>query len=325
MLKMSKIAFKCSEFIIEDVSDKLPRHRNYPFGANDIVDPTDGKPAVLGQYSERRGGLDGLTRVVVHQTAGSIKDSGFTACRNTAEFFVRDPAWVKKDDVWRWVGNGRGYPGMGYTWFVPYQPEVYGKTPVIYQTNPLPLKTWHTTGWNSFSGGLVFQGLFPEYFSASGTHHQPSQIQMRIFKAFLKEYVLGVLGIEPRNVFGHYHAGKKTCPGYTLSQIIEEWRMTQKLENPDPLFITWENRQAALVLLGEYIGTSGPHCNGVDGIFGWRTRMVVESLEKRFGLPADGVWDDVFGKKVKEHLLNQFSEEELLCKIAELQGQESID
>ena len=68
------------------------------------------------------------------------------------------------------------------------------------------------------------------------------------------------------------------------------------------LLDSWEERQAALVLLGHNIGSSGPKGNGVDGDPGYRTRAAIEALEEEFGFPVDGYWDDTFDYHVKVQL-----------------------
>lgn len=308
-----RLVFGGSDFFIVKVWDLLPRHRNYPGGSYDVFKPND-RPAVRGSYSDVEDRT--IDTFYLHQSGGSVTHKGLEAVFSMAEFFIRDPSW---DGDGRWTGRGRGWPFFGYTYFVPWVPDVYRGKMIVYQTNPLSRVSWHS-GDNRRSVSLVGQGYFKSkhirsFLPRKGQTGSPSKAQMALFKSFVHEYVLGELVIDASRVYGHADSPKpkKACPGDDLERFCYDVRRHggyKMLDAPQltsvPHMIelgSWEERQAALVLLGSFIGTYGPKSNGVDGDPGELTRLAIEAQEAALGLPVDGYWDDTFDHIIKLTLM----------------------
>lgn len=232
------IVFVGSSFMIYDLSGDLPRHKNFPHGS-EAVNPNTNKRDVRGEYTrinDRK-----ISTIIAHQTAGGY-GSADKQVFWTGQFFVKDPTWKKNPRFGKpnqleflWTGEGRGWPGFAYTWFVPFAPIVWGGGPgnigdhwVIYQCNDLDLVTWHTgDGQNDHGGGLAFQGYFLDEDAGvttpmKGTDGEPSDAQLEILDTFWAEYAQPELGAT--TLTGHWEHGKLSCPGRTLRERVVELR-----------------------------------------------------------------------------------------------------
>ena len=199
MLKKYPIVFENDLIVIVNISAELPQHK-------------------IKQYKQRD--LDKIDRVYWHHTAGRIR-KGLKGPIATAGFCVKD----KKK-------GGRGWPGMPYHLYIPYEPEV---TPsgqmVIYLCQPFELWTYHTGGKdrrgrsrNKHGVGVVCQGDFlsghdPERVPVGGQSGYPSYAQMITSYALWTSYLKPVLGLNNKQLRGHFEAGKPTCPG----DVFETW------------------------------------------------------------------------------------------------------
>jgi peptidoglycan hydrolase-like protein with peptidoglycan-binding domain len=303
-----RIVFEGQNCILYDVWPDLPRHPRYPF-ATTVVKP-DGTPAIPAtwRYSHRD---QVLRKLFVHQTAGGYTP-GYAGCYRTAAFITRDPSY-KPDGAWR--GDGRGWPAMCYSYYIPFAPErsPHGK-PIIFQCVPIEVESWHTAGHNHEAVAVGLQGYFRSRHIRNFRPHpgydgEPSEIQLAVLEAFWEEYAKPTLELTDADVYGHFEAKrpKLTCPGNTLEHWILSKREAQLLpaapftppqlipESKQIPLSTWHMRQAALVYLGFDLGEYGPLRNGVDGYPGYRTRAAIEGFEQLVGLSADGVWDDRLG------------------------------
>jgi hypothetical protein len=308
----TKVLFEGSNFVVYDVTDLLPVHKNYPHGT-DVVKP-NGKRAIPAHWCYGNRGRE-VDEAFVHQTAGSYQP-GFKGVFNTASFIVRDPAYF---DDGKWRGNGRGWPAMCYSYFFSYEPEL---TPddkfVLFRCRPDDQKSWHTGGHNQRAIALGFQGYFKSHHmgrfkprKGDKTNGTPSEAQRKMLAAAWPEYFKGVMGLTDDQVFGHFEAKspKAACPGDWLEQWVLDTRsgaavtIDQPQDEREPFEVpfevpgmvqldTWERRQGALLLLGYDLGAYGPKKNGVDGDPGLKTRAAIEGVEASFGLKADGVYDD---------------------------------
>jgi len=232
-LDPQRIVFSGSEFLIYDIVDLLPRHPKFPFGS-EAINPNTGKRDVRGSYQEVPGRM--IKTIIYHQTAGGYGRFDKQVFK-TASFFVRNPTWKKnprygqpKQPEWLWTGEGRGWPGFAYTWFVPFDPTTMftdRSRSVIYQCNHLDFVTWHTgDGQNEGGGGCAFQGYFLEPGEVNhpmkGYDGHPSAIQMKIAELFWLEYAVPVLGASV--LTGHWEHGKLACPGEDLREKVQELR-----------------------------------------------------------------------------------------------------
>jgi len=312
-----RVVFEGTNFYVYDVHDLLPKHRNFPRGAYDVKKP-NGKPAVVGSYKDVHN--RDIAKFYFHQSAGNVTRSGLDGLMDEAHFFVRDPAW---DDKGRWTGRGRGWPGFAYTYYLPYRPLVYNGKYIVFMCNKHETVSWHS-GDNYHSEACVLQGYFysrhiKTFKPKKGQDGHPSKDQMHTLLTFTDEYVIEHLGIDEKQVVGHYMSPhpKPTCPGddveYFLDGVQEgiiysgtpddvEEKVIQKV--PGALKLdTWAERQAALVWLGHDLGNYGELGNGVDGDPGNLTRMAIETQEELMMLKVDGYWDDVFDFQIKMLLM----------------------
>ena len=312
------VVFEGGQFVIVNISDKLKRHKNFPGGSSDVQKP-NGKPAVRGSYYRIENRV--IEELYIHQTAGSTRLGGFEAVEATNNFFIRPPAWTKDG---RWTGMGRGWPGFGYTFYLPFRPLVYNRKWVIFQVWEHDWVTWHSSD-NRSSAALALQGYFKSRhmrrFKPRGYGNEkgePSDAQIVAMEGFVHEYAIGHLNIPQTQIKGHADSPypKKTCPGDTVETFYRKVQTGSTLpEMPIPDFLTmpfipsmveldkWVERQAALVLLGHNLGNYGPKGNGVDGDPGDLTRLAIEAEEERLGLKKDGYWDDVLDYHLKLQLL----------------------
>jgi len=317
-----RVVFEGVKFIIIDVTDLLPKNKNWPKGSFHIKQPWNGQPAVNGAYYDIK---DRKVEVLyLHQTAGSVTEEGFEAVHNTTAFVVRDPAWVQKPNPktgeleWVWTGRGRGWPGCCYTFYIPWKPLIYRGKIVIFQCNRIDSVTWHSSD-NKNSIACVCQGYFKSRYMRSfspppGQTGSPNAVQLEALEGFVKEYAIGKLGIKAENVRGHCDSPhpKPTCPGDTIEGFYRSLQNSVAPEPPSPAppavpgmldLQDWKMRQAALAYLGHDLGQTGQQGNGVDGDPGRFTRLAIEAQEEKFGLKKDGYWDDTFDFVLKMYLL----------------------
>jgi len=289
---MPSIVFENQLFVLKNVMDVLPKHKNFPLGSNSI-DTLTGQPVQKTEYIKIKDRK--IQTVFFHQTAGSYQ-KGYEGLMNTSRFFIEDPVFENR----RWTGNGRGWPGMAYTFYVPFCPDKCNGKLEIYQCWDLDWVTYHTgQGHNRTSVGIAFQGYFKSrhitnFVPFKGTTGSPSSEQMDIAESIWEDYFKPKLGLLNRDLSGHFRAGKPSCPGDVLEAfVIDKNCKSEDFKEVDkPIALdTWEKRQAALVLLGFKLGNTGTLKNGVDGKPGYKTRSSIEQLEKEFGMVPSGVWD----------------------------------
>lgn len=314
----SRVVFEGFAFIVYDVSDKLPRHKNFPHGT-DVVKP-NGRRALPASWKYRQVPNRKIETLYCHQTAGSCVAEGYAALLNTFAFMARDPSYSESG---KWRGTGRGWPGGAYTYFLPFKPEKHNGKEIIFQCWHHDWITWHSSD-NHNSVAIVCQGYFkhpsmksfrPKRGCPDG---RPSDAQQVALMAFFYEYAQPIIGLSKMDIKGHCESPKpKTaCPGTDIEKLYLQVRTSTALPEPLPWIPplmpkvigmlgleTWKERQAALVMLGHDLGKYGKGGNGVDGDAGHLTKAAVEAEEESLGLPVDGFWDDVFDYHVKLQLL----------------------
>ena len=322
-----RIVFTGTQFVLYDVSDMMPRHKNFPHGT-DVVKP-NGKRAIPKHWRFKKVPGRKVEILYCHQTAGAVTTEGFEALINTYKFMSRDPGYT---DEGKWTGRGRGWPSGSYTYYIPFNPIIYQGRVVIFKCWDHDWVTWHSSH-NAHSEAIVCQGYFkhrsmkrfrPKKGCPDG---KPSELQQKALKSFILEYAMGEMGLAKENIKGHCDSPvpKAACPGDFIEGIyrpINEGLAAPQVELPDydfPMFPpipglleldTWKERQAALVLLGHNLGNYGPKGNGVDGDAGSLTRGAIETEEANLGLKVDGYWDDTFDYHVKVQLLARLKMQE---------------
>jgi hypothetical protein len=229
-----RIVFENDMIVIVDVSDELPRHRNYPHGS-DARKP-DGQRAINPnfRYYDRPGRK--IKRVIYHHTGGGYTPN-IRGLKNTAHFFTRDPVYTtiagnrpQDPRKIRWTGNGRGWPAFGYHLFVPWEPERDQGRAVVYQCNPLDRVSWHTgSGQNKHGLGVVFQGWFyssaaPRHKLGRGLVRKPSLAQMTAAYHVFCSYLQPLYDLPNSALATHAEHGKPACPGDELSAFVRDVR-----------------------------------------------------------------------------------------------------
>lgn len=241
-----RIVFEGRSFVVYYIADLLPKHKNYPYGSHELdksrskvidkvtgeLDPNFRKLVTVDSYRTIQN--RNITQVIYHQTAGGYH-LAIKQVFVEAKFFIDEPEykWVQKLGKWIWLGNGRGWPGFAYTYYVPYSPVVYRGKSVIYQCNDLNTVSWHTgNGCNSNGVGIAFQGYFESkhiknFQPMKGTSGIPSDIQLSLAKDIYKDFFSPVFGVMPLGVQTHSMHGKVTCPGDHLEEVVAEIRSEQ--------------------------------------------------------------------------------------------------
>jgi hypothetical protein len=325
----ARIEFTGRDFLIYNVSDLMPRHANFPHGTE--VTKPNGKRAIPASWRYKSVPNRKIDILYSHQTAGAVTTDGFAALINTYNFMQAEPAYTADG---KWTGRGRGWPSGCYTYYIPYKPLIDETRAVIFRCWDHDWVTWHSSH-NANSIAIVCQGYFRHrtmrrFRARKGCEGgRPSILQSKALQGFYIEYAIAKLGIDPKNIKGHCDSPrpKPACPGDYIEGLYRPINQglavargvstsPQLLELPDVFTPSlpdgiegmleldlWEERQAALVLMGHDIGTFGPLKNGVDGDPGYMTRMAIEAEEESLGLQVDGRWDDVFDYHLRMQLL----------------------
>jgi hypothetical protein len=220
------------------------------------------------------------------------------------------------------LGRGRGFPKSSYNVFVPFKPQINeSNKPIVYYCVDFNEYTWHSGKANTNGIAVGFQGMFShpslKYFRPlKGTDGEPSAAQKQICMPLWHEWLYPLLQATAPKLMGHWEWGKTACPGgWIQSQIqmsrgeaplkgYENDQGLQQVWASSELFDTYEERQAALVLLGYDLGPYGPHQNGVDGDWGRASRTALEAFEAEKGLPENGYWDEDVEKAMIEVFKN---------------------
>jgi len=251
--------------------------------------------------------------VFVHQSAGN-RLNGLDAPIRIARFHAGEPRYKRDEDgnlVYRkrrgklspvWVGGGRGWPGIGYTFVVPTVPDTEEGKLVVYRCHDDDRHTYHTGGvWNRIGVAVCFAGHFQSRHARGELPAGPDSLAMLAGKELILDYLLPRYGLDRESLRGHFDAGKPACPG----DALESWVRTHRGEEVEPDSMdpsgrvtigdpviegadgrplkTWRERQAALSDLGFDVGP-------IDGIPGEQTKGAVIAFQRSAGLVVDGRW-----------------------------------
>jgi N-acetyl-anhydromuramyl-L-alanine amidase AmpD len=149
----------------------------------------------------------------------------------------------------------------------------------IIQANHLADITWHTAGENATGIGIMVAGNFTGAGYTLGTT-DPSQDQMDALE-WLVNYLCNAFGFSNQEVYGHYHFGKRACPGTLIEQWIEAKRGVQEPGVAD-IPQTISELQSRLTHLGFYQGPA-------NGIFDTETASALRLFQATCGLTVDGI------------------------------------
>ena len=264
----------------------LPRGPNFPKGHR-----------TSARYYQMR--QRGVEKIFVHQSAGGYRD-GIDAPRRIAEWIIRPPRYktdaegtvVLRNGRKIWIGGGRGFPGIPYTFVVPTRPAVEDGKLVVYRCWDDEWVTWHTRRFNRIGVGVCFIGNFQTRHSSRSPDQHPTAPAVAAGFDLIENYLLPRYGLDPDDVCGHFDAGKPACPGDALEAKIRRWRGEHvewfgddDSDEPKPgqrQLHSEEQRIAALrdLGLGEWWDLETPE--------GWR--LAVEAVQLAGGATVDGVY-----------------------------------
>lgn len=148
----------------------------------------------------------------------------------------------------------------------------------IIQANEINDATWHVKGKNTVSIGIMLVGNFNGVGHTLG-REGPNKKQLDSLK-WLVEKLQKEFKLSNTDVFGHYHFGKPACPGFALSEWIEQHRSGYKQKKTIPK--TVKNLQKCLNDLGY-------ECGKVDGIIGVKTLAAIRKFQAANRLHIDGI------------------------------------
>jgi len=182
--------------------------------------------------------------------------------------------------------SARGAPHFAYHYGIRKAHNDGGGGPEgqIVQTNTLADVSWHTRGQNRTSVGIVLEGNFkgPGH-KLTGLDEGPSDKQMSSLD-WLVEHLRMILHLDPQDLFGHYHFGKRACPGFAISAWIEKYRLQRigVTSNQVGEIESVQELQEALVILGYDPGE-------IDGLMGPRTARAIRAFQREQNLIIDGI------------------------------------
>lgn len=155
------------------------------------------------------------------------------------------------------------------------------------QANDLTNIVWHTGGANETSVGIMLEGNFKGPGHELG-REKPSDEQMKSLETLVAR-LIEMLSLAPQDVFGHYHFGKPACPGYFVSEWIENLR--NRIPSVD------DATEMSLKTLQTRLNKLGYDCGKVDGILGRKTAEAIRKFQKDMNLVVDGIpGPQTFGK-----------------------------
>lgn len=262
-----------------------------------------------------------IDHVIIHQSAGNFT-AGVEAPIKIAQFHTSPPKY-KRDEtgaiVYRkvhgkprkwWIGGGRGWPTIAYTFVIPAVPDVVDGKFEVYRCNDDDVWSYHTgPSFNSHGVGVVVAGFYESRHVVNSMERPAPDLTAQIaLRELVLDYLLPRYSLGPDGgLMGHFDAGKAACPG----DFMEQWIRYLRGEGlPDPMaaggssmaihpeetddrkLVTARDRQQALSDLGYDVGP-------VDGIWGERSKGALLAFQDSEGLVADAIWDPQTEKAVR--------------------------
>jgi len=254
-----------------------------------------------------------ISSIIVHQSAGNNWE-GQKAAEKIANFHAGAPRYKtdpKTGEILKrkvrgkmrkwWIGGGRGWPGIGYTFVVPYIPAVVDGKFEVYRCQPDKLHTYHTgRHFNRHGVAVCFAGNFGRDVKDM---KNPDPTALIAGEDLILNYLLPLYKINKNSaLLGHFDAGKKGCPGGYLEQWVRHTR-GEDVDDPrdapgvlddeefdvyaadDRTLKTYAQRQQALIDLGYDLGTWG-----ADGYWGEASKGALLAYQYHAGLAVDGRW-----------------------------------
>jgi hypothetical protein len=102
---------------------------------------------------------------------------------------------------------------------------------------------------------------------------------------YLWFHLKSIFNFTNNQLYGHYHFGKKSCPGYKITELIEKINATTEpdLDVKYDLDASIIDRQRALKTVGYYNGK-------IDGEWGNISKTALVNFQKDQNITIDGVW-----------------------------------
>lgn len=150
----------------------------------------------------------------------------------------------------------------------------------IVKANELSDIVWHCKGENMTSVGVMLVGNFSGPGYDLGTS-EPTKEQIMAIEQ-LVDFLLESLQLSPVDVFGHYHFGKPSSPGYVLQAWIDQKRMLHNNHIQATIEKSVPEIQTRLNTLGYNTGKP-------DGMFGIRTQSAIQRFQMDQNLLVDGI------------------------------------
>lgn len=269
-------------------AEEVLRHPNFPRGHETV----HGAYATVSRTP---------LAVLCHHSAGRPRE-GLDAVDALAKFSIADPKYkvgengavvLNKRGKPLWVGGGKGFPGLPYTFVVPGIPTVRDGRVTVYRVWDDQWWTWHTSrAVNKIGVSVCVSGWYASRHDAlaPNARERPDPLVMLSLERLVLKYLLPRYGLTPDDLYGHFDFGKPACPG----DFIEDWIRRSRGE-PGILAPSGDGKvdqrelrtvrqiQEALVVLGF---DPGP----VDGIWGPLTANGLRAFQSSATITADGVW-----------------------------------
>ena len=197
-----------------------------------------------------------------------------------------------------------GVDSIAYTWAIRRNGQIVLCLPFI--AKPWSQGDRHRPGdENAEFMSVMLEGLFDGSGVKNSNPGEPTQEQL--LSALMLWRVCAVAWKwDQDDLFGHYHFGKPSCPGFTAQAVIEAFRkcVVDDRDVPDDTPIQMlnldsvEDRQSALIWLGFLPTGSG------DGIWGVMSKAALMEFQASAELVADGVW----GKNTERAMVSKLTE-----------------
>ncbi len=100
---------------------------------------------------------------------------------------------------------------------------------------------------------------------------------------FLVEYLIDALDLTHQDIYGHYHFGKPACPGYIVSEWIEENSFGLAGSNDEQI------KPMDTIAIQKTLNKTGYNCGKPDGIIGLQTIIAIRNYQSDHNLVVDGV------------------------------------